>query len=141
MADTLHEYKMRFAVLLQRYARHERLQHAAHVAKEVVGKEQANAYPLYVIQAAEQWPLDSEVIAEIDRLDLVPQTKEQILSEAYGIIVDRFAEKKDKLLAMRLYSDIMGWTTKQIKTDGSTQQEFLIRLEQLHNAVTNPVDT
>lgn len=138
-ADSVHEYKMRFAELLQRVPIDKRLAGATIVAKQVVGKD-ADRYPMYVIKIAEEWPFDSEVIAELDRLDLIPIPKEVILKKVYGEATDRFSEAKDRIQALRLYSEMNGWT-RTTKDSGNTPNELLSHLQALHNAVANPTDT
>jgi hypothetical protein len=138
MAGSLHEYKMRFAALLQRFPREDRLQRVASVIKEVVGKDVAAQYPVFVLKISDEWPFDEEVLAEIDRLDLIPKSKELILSHVYSIAMDKYTEKKDKLFALKLYGEMNGWIKpKEI----GTPNEVLIKLQALHNATTNPVDT
>lgn len=141
MSDSMHEYQMRFAALLQRVPKDKRLQHAPVIAKQIVGKEQAERYPMHVINIATEWPHDPDVIAEIDRLDLIPIPKEVVLKDVYAIASDPYCEKKDKIAAFRLYSDMNGWTQKVSGKESGVPNEFLNQLEQLHNAVKNPVET
>jgi hypothetical protein len=139
MADELYNTKMRFAALLQRESKDKRLAVAPIVAKQTLGKD-ADLYPMYTIKISEEWPFDPEVIAEIDRLDLLPIPKEVILRDLYAIASDRYTEKKDRLVAYRHYMDANGWT-KSTKDNGNNPNELLTHLQALYNAATNPVDT
>lgn len=141
MADSAHDFKMRFAVLLQRVARDKRLQTAIVIAKQVLGKETAEKYPMYVIQMGEEWPHDPEVIAEVDRLDLMPKSKEIILQDVYALASDPYKDDKVKLGALRLYGEMCGWVKNVGSKETGVPNEFLDKLQQLHSAVTSPVDT
>ena len=141
MADTVQEYKMRFAQLLHRTPKDKRFQSASVIAKQVVGKEMADKFPVYVIKMAEELPYDPEVIAEVDRLDLIPITKEEILKDVYSMYVDAYQDSRVKLAALRLYSDINGWTKVVVDKSVGVPNEFLEKLQQLHTAVKSPVDT
>jgi hypothetical protein len=140
MADSMHDYKMRFAALLQRVAKDQRLQAAPLVAKQVVGKETAQMYPVFVIQISEEWPFDPEVMVEMDRLELIPKPKEVVLNDLYSIVANKYAENREKIQAIHEYGVLMGWTTSKPK-EGTATNELLSHLQALHNAVTNPVDT
>jgi hypothetical protein len=140
MDDSLHTYKMRFAQALQRYARDKRNAYACAVARQVVGRD-AEKYPMYVIKIAEEWPLDPDVIAEMDRLDLIPVPREVVLNDIYAIASDPYKETKDKLQALRLYAEVNGWIQKSVSRDTGNSNELLTHLQALHNAVSNPVET
>jgi hypothetical protein len=139
MDDSLHERKMQFATLLQRVPREQRLTKASVVAKAVVGKD-ANKYATYVLQIADDWPHDPVVIAEIDRLDLIPLTKEQLLQMVLDEANDRYADKNAKKALLELYAKIAGYIGT-IKDSGANSNELLTHLQALHSAVSNPVDT
>jgi hypothetical protein len=140
MADAVHDYKMRFAALLARVSREKRLQSAIVIAKQVVGSETADKFPMYVIRVSEEWPHDPEVIEEIDRLDLIPKSKESILRDVYSMYSDPFKDDKVRLRALEIYGQMNGWIKGSVKESG-VPNEFLDKLQQLHNAVTNPVET
>ena len=54
--DTQLDYKLRFAALLQRVPHKDRLVYAIHVAQEVVGKQDADRYPMQVVKMSQEWP-------------------------------------------------------------------------------------
>jgi hypothetical protein len=138
MDDSEHEYKMRFASLLQRVPREQRLTKASVVAKQLFGKD-AVKYTNYVLKIADDWPHDSVVIAEIDRLDLIPLTKEQVLRQVLDLATAPFDSNGEKRRAWELYSEIMGY--KGNSKEPTSNNELLTHLQALHSAVTNPVDT
>jgi pterin-4a-carbinolamine dehydratase len=138
MDDSEHEYKMRFATSLQRVPREQRLTKASVVAKQLLGKD-AVKFTNYVLKIADEWPHDPVVIAEIDRLDLIPLTREQVLRQVLDLAIATFDSSTDKRQAWKLYSEIAGYvgTTKE----PTSNNELLTHLQALHSAVTNPVDT
>lgn len=136
---TEHEFKLEFAALLQRVPKDKRLQAAPQIAKEVFGEETTVKYPVYVIKCAEEWPFDPIVIAEVDRLDLIPIPKEVILKDVYTLATDKFAEIKDRVSAFRLYADMNGWIIKEVKKD--EDKEGPSRTQELADAILYPVDT
>lgn len=113
---------------------------ALAIAKQVLGRETAEQFPMHVIKVSEEWPHDSEVIAELDRIDLIPVSKEILLRDCYQFVIDPYEDHKIKLGAIRLYGEMCGWVKSTAKESGGTN-EFLDRLQQLHNAVKNPVET
>lgn len=134
--DALHDYKMQFAALLIRVPKNQRYQVAASIARQVVGKERAEQYPAYICQIAEEWPFDSEVVAEMDRLELIVKPKEVILNELWTRATSRDVETKDQLSAFRLYCEAIGLVGKGSKDDGKPN-ESLNKLQELLVASTN----
>lgn len=117
--DTEHEKKLQFAGLLQRNPKELRRSAALLVAKEVVGKEDCLKYPLFVIQIADEWQIDPIVVAEIERLDMIPVDKNTALNVLFQIALSPFTEPKDRVAALRLYADAQGWIKRNEKPDGS----------------------
>lgn len=140
MAETEHEYKMRFARSLQQINADQRNAMAVVAVKDVVGKENAAQYPIYVIECAEKWQHDPEVIAEIERLDAILPCREVYLRQIWNEATEKYSEKRDRILALRLYGESNGWTQRTSK-EGTNQNELLGHLQALHNAVTNPEET
>jgi hypothetical protein len=141
MADSAHDYKMQFAALLANQPRANRPASALVIAKQVVGRDTAEKFPMYVIQMSEEWPHDPEVIAEINRLDLIQVPKELVMKDVYHMASDPYKETKHRIDAYRLYAEMNGWIQKSTGKETGGTNEFLDRLQQLHNAVVNPVKT
>lgn len=137
---TLHDYKMAFAALLQRQPKDRRAQYAVVVAKQVVGKEHASKYPLYVLQIADEWLFDPDVVAEMDRLELIKRPPEALLSELNAIISSRDTENRDRIKALELYGKLAGYIRNGNVEDSSPNQT-LDKLQGLVNAFRNPVET
>ena len=137
--SSLYDYKMRFARLLQRQEKSQRLSYAHQVAKEVIGKENALKYTSYVMQIADEWPLDKEVIAEVDRLDAIPKPREEWLNEVWSRATDKMAEQKDRNQALRIYGEAMKWLGDHDEPTESNQH--LSNLHNMIDALKNPAKT
>jgi hypothetical protein len=111
-AEAQSEYKLRFAALLQRIAKRDRLTYAIHVATEVVGKTEAARFPTHLVQIAADWPHDPLVVAEIERLDAIPMSKEEWLQRIKDVADDKHTEQKDCIAALRLYGEGGGWLAR-----------------------------
>jgi hypothetical protein len=134
-ADQLYAYKMQYAVLLQRVPKDKRPQYSAQIVKQVVGKDEAAKYTSWVLEMADQWLFDPDVIAEIDRLDHSPKTKEECLAMAWDFIVDPHKEDKDRIAAMRLYFEGIGLAGGRSNKDENTQSAAIDKMTQLVNAI------
>lgn len=110
--ETQLEYKLRFAALLQRVPKSERLARAVDVARQVVGKADADRYPLAVIKMAQEWPYDQYVIDELDRLDSIPLSKEQWLQMVLDQMNQKYGNKKELEGYYRMYGEAQGWIAK-----------------------------
>jgi hypothetical protein len=134
-ADPIFEYKMQFAVLLQRVPKDKRQQYAVEIVKRVVGKEDAAKYTSWVLQTADDWMFDPDVIAEIDRLDSIKKTPEQLLQQAWDFVINSNWEPRDRVLALRLYCESIGMVGSKSGTKGeATENATVDKLTQLFNA-------
>lgn len=111
---TENDYKLEFAKLLQKLARDRRLESQPLIAKAILGKDY-NKFPQYLLRIADEWPLDPVVIAEVERLDLIPQSKEAVLGELWRIGTDRFAGYRDRVYALSEYCKTVGWTMPKVE--------------------------
>jgi hypothetical protein len=125
------EYKLAFAKLLQRLSKDLRLNPQPLIAKEVVGKEQTELYPQYVLRIAEEWITDELVLAEVDRLDRLPIEREVVIQNLYQIATGLTVPYTDRVKAFAEIGKIMGWSVAK-KDDGS---EFSDRMKELRDAV------
>ena len=130
---TTEEAKLDFARLLQRVAKELRSNPQPMIAKQVVGNEDTLKYPLFVLQIAEEWPLDPIVLAEIDRIDRVPIEKEVILNDLYCIGTSRSVDPADRVKAFAEYAKISGWTLQQKKAEEKADD----RLREIAAAILN----
>jgi hypothetical protein len=141
MADeSLHEYKMQFARLLQRSDKSQRLHVAHSVAKELVGRENAVKYTQYVLQMGDEWPHDPVVIEEMDRLDAIPKSKERYLEEIWSIAGSANYEAKDRNNALRLYGLAMKYIGPAPE-DVEEANKSLGGFQQMIDAIVNPKKT
>ena len=134
------DYKLRFAKILQAVPREQRLAYAVHVAREVVGKEDADRYPLQVVRMGQEWPHDPIVIEEITRLDSIPQTRERWLQQVWENATDKHAESKDRNIALRLYGEGNGWLRQTVKDVGDPA-EWTKKQIDMYQATQTPVET
>ena len=133
------EYKLQFAQLLQKLPRDLRLNSQPMIAKEIVGKEDANKYPMFVMRIGEEWPYDSFVLAEVERLDKTPVEKEIVLGELYHIGTNRFVEAADRVKAFAEYAKISGWTMqkKDVETGSDDKLRELASMILTDESLTN----
>ena len=128
------DYKLAFAKLLQRLSKDLRSLPQPMIAKEVVGKENTERYPQYVLRIAEEWVHDAEVLAEVDRLDRVPIEKEVVIQNLYQIATGFTVPYTDRVKAFAEIGKIMGWSLTK-KDDGS---DFSDRMKELSEMVIGP---
>lgn len=117
---------MYFAKLLQRVSRDLRLNPQPLIAKEVLGKDCCISNPLLALQVANEWPVDSEVLEELDRLDRLPVEKEVVVSELYRIGTNVYADHANRVKALAELGKLMGWGAK--KDDGIGSNDKLKEL-------------
>jgi hypothetical protein len=120
------EYKLYFAKLLQRVARDIRLNPQPLIAKKVLGKECCLANPLLALQVANEWPVDAEVLAEVDRLDRLSVEKEIVIGELFRLGTNLMVNPGDRVKALSELGKLMGWGVK--KDDGTAGMDKLKEL-------------
>lgn len=125
------DYKLAFAKLLQRLSKDLRSLPQAMIAKEVVGKEDTERYPQYVLRIAEEWVHDADVLAEVDRLDRTPLEKELVIRDLYQIATGLTVPYTDRVRAFAEIGKIMGWSLAKKDDSG----EFTDRMKELRDAV------
>jgi hypothetical protein len=125
------DYKLAFAKRLQRLSKDLRSLPQPLIAKEVVGKENTEKYPQYVLRIAEAWINDEFVLAEVDRLDRLPIEREVVIQNLYQIATGLSVPYTDRVRAFSEIGKIMGWSIAK-KDDGS---DFSDRMKELRDAV------
>jgi hypothetical protein len=130
------DYKLAFARLLQRLSKELRLIPQPLIAKEVVGKEQTEKYPQFVLKIAEEWITDEVVLAEVDRLDRLPVEREVVVRNLYHIATGLTVPYADRVRAFAEIGKIMGWSLPK-KDDGA---EFADRMKELSEMVLGSGD-
>jgi hypothetical protein len=125
------DYKLAFAKLLQRLSKDLRSLPQPLIAKEIVGKEQTELYPQYVLRIAEEWIHDEVVLAEVDRLDRLPIEREVVIQNLYQIATGLTVPYVDRVRAFSEIGKIMGWGL--VKKDDGT--EFTDRMKELSEMV------
>lgn len=130
------DYKLAFARLLQRLGKDLRLLPQPMIAKEVIGKDNTERYPQYVLRIAEEWVTDSVVLAEIDRLDRLPIEREVVIQNLYQIATGLSVPYTDRVRAFSEIGKIMGWSVPK-KDDG---MEFHDKMKELAEMVIGSKD-
>ena len=125
------DYKLVFAKLLQRLSKDLRSLPQPIIAKEVVGKDDAEKYPRQVLRIAEEWVFDPIVLAEVDRLDRMPIEREVVIQNLYHIATGISVPYTDRVRAFAEIGKIMGWSLNK-KDDGS---EFHDKMKELSEMV------
>jgi len=128
------DYKLAFAKLLQRLSKDLRSLPQPLIAKEVVGKENTEKYPQYVLRIAEEWIHDEIVLAEVDRLDREPLEQQVVVRDLYQIATGLSVPYADRVRAFAEIGKIMGWSLVK-KDDG---MEFSDRMKELSEMVIGP---
>lgn len=128
------DYKLAFAKLLQRLSKDLRSFPQPLIAKEVIGKDDTEKYPQYVLRIAEEWIRDEIVLTEVDRLDRLPIEKEVVIQNLYQIATGLTVPYVDRVRAFSEIGKIMGWSL--VKRDDGT--DFTDRMKELAEMVIGP---
>ena len=130
------DYKLAFAQKLQRLSKDLRSLPQPLIAKEVIGKDDTEKYPQYVLRIAEQWIFDEEVLKEVDRLDREPVEKEIVVRDLYQIATGLMVPYNDRVRAFAEIGKIMGWSLPK-KDDGHNALPMLDELASMLDLKAN----
>ena len=84
---------------------------------------------------------DPVVIQEIERLDAIPDTREQWLQKVMEEATNKHADEKARISALCVYGEAMGWLMKTIPKEQGNPGEWTQKQIDMYRATQTPVDT